>query len=56
MPGRCRSSRKHWNLVWFKMGWGEKGIEKFTDGKWGRYPLKFKNLGSVSGPCFVLWL
>lgn len=26
VPGRCRSSGKHWNCVWFKMSWGEKGI------------------------------
>lgn len=54
MPGWYRSS----DLLQIKVGWGEKGIEKSADfsGQWGRYPLKFGNLGSVSGLCFVLWL
>lgn len=58
VPGRCRSSGKHWNCVWFKMGWGEKGIEESAGGlheQWVRYRLKVGSLGSVSGLCFVLW-
>lgn len=34
--GRCRSSGKQWSSVYFKRGWGEKGIEKSADSLHGQ--------------------
>lgn len=44
--------------MYFKRGWGEKGIEKSADnlrGQWVKHYPKVVILSSAAGLCFMLW-